>query len=677
MLDADSTTGPPPDTGSPLPATIAGLEYLLRWTGGDPRIRVAVLDGPIAPHHPALNGDRLTNLAESHSAGGWRTPSRGPASLHGLQIASLLFGREDGPVRGLATGCTGLLVPVFRDGPADQRAACSQLDLADAISLAVAWGANIINISGGQLSETGRAHPLLARVVEQAAKQGVLIVAAAGNDGCPCLHVPASLPAVLAVGSLDQSGQPLTSSNWGPDYRDHAILAPGEQIRVADWNGGVAWASGTSYSAALVSGMAALLMSVEIGWGLRPDGRRTRGLLLDTSEGCDEDEITCRRWLAGKLDLRRALGMLFLRSSQMKMQLGDSSPLGGQGSISDLGEAAPGGASPAPSYLVTPSQVPAAVGAVASAQIDAPASSQRTAAAAQLRPQSASDCGCGCGGAAAPGPPRKVFALGRLSLDFGTQARRDSIGIHMQAVAPSAEGPQQPENLAHLLRYLEREPYEAESLTWTLNLDETPLYAIAPAGPFADRVFLRLREFLAEQREGQVSMVSVPGVIDGQVRLRSGQMVPVIRPVLRGMFSWDVDALIDHVLREALPAAEPEAARRERLSRSVANFLHRVYFEMRNLGTMPQDRALNYAATNALLVADTYESALNDELELDTIEVEPSQICRPESECWDIKLYFFNPRRETVSVRRVFRFTVDVSDLVPVMVGSVRSWSAR
>ena len=73
----------------------------------------------------------------------------------------------------------------------------------------------------------------------------------------------------------------------------------------------------------------------------------------------------------------------------------------------------------------------------------------------------------------------------------------------------------------------------------------------------------------------------------------------------------------------------------------------------------------------------SFESALKDGLDLDTIEVERSPICRPESDCWDVKLTFFNPSKVFEQARKVYRFTVDVSDVVPVTVGSVRSWFVR
>ena len=87
---------------------------------------------------------------------------------------------------------------------------------------------------------------------------------------------------------------------------------------------------------------------------------------------------------------------------------------------------------------------------------------------------------------------------------------------------------------AQLLGYLKDNPWEAASVTWTLNADQTPLYAIAPAGPFAGRAYELLREFLDEQLRGEIELVSIPGRLAGQARLFNGQVVPVVVPELRG-----------------------------------------------------------------------------------------------------------------------------------------------
>ena len=95
------------------------------------------------------------------------------------------------------------------------------------------------------------------------------------------------------------------------------------------------------------------------------------------------------------------------------------------------------------------------------------------------------------------------------------------------------------------------------------------------------------------------------------------------------------------------------------------------------IGLAACERAINYSATNADNAATVFGRAKEEEMAPDTIEVERSPICRPDSDCWDVKLTFFNPKKQFEVARVVSRFTVDVSDVVPVLVGSVRQWSIR
>jgi cyanobactin maturation PatA/PatG family protease len=276
---------------------------------------------------------------------------------------------------------------------------------------------------------------------------------------------------------------------------------------------------------------------------------------------------------------------------------------------------------------------------------------------------------CTCGAAASA---QLVFALGILGYDFGTEARRDSILQHMAA-------PANPYDHNQLLAYLERNPWDAAAILWTLNLEATPIYAIQARGAFAGDIYKRLRDFLGEQTRGEVERVSIPGYIGGSTRLFTGQVVPVIWPEPRGMYSWNTTALVEAVCGPPPPEEAPQQEKDEYAQKvqAVANFLRRVYDELRNLGITPQERAINYAATNAFQIGEVFRDAIKEGMDLDTIGVERSPICRPESDCWDVKPTFFNPRRVFEQARKVYRFTVDVSDVVPVMVGAVRSWFVR
>jgi len=279
---------------------------------------------------------------------------------------------------------------------------------------------------------------------------------------------------------------------------------------------------------------------------------------------------------------------------------------------------------------------------------------------------STSACSCGGGEACSCGANtsvQPVYALGRLGFDFVTEARRDSIAQHMEG---SPSDPNQ------LLAYLEENPWDAAAIIWTLNLDATPIYTVQPLGVFASEGYQRLRQFLREQLTEGVERISLAGIIVGKARLMSGQVVPAVRPELRCMYSWTTAALVEAAVGEAAEENEDNAQRRQ----DIRNFLERVYHELRNLGLTSQERAINYAATNAFNVNNIFEAAFQAKMELDAIEVERSPICRPDSDCWDVKLLFFDPENVLRS-RRAYRFTVDVSDVCPVMVGDVRSWSVR
>jgi hypothetical protein len=221
---------------------------------------------------------------------------------------------------------------------------------------------------------------------------------------------------------------------------------------------------------------------------------------------------------------------------------------------------------------------------------------------------------------------------------------------------------------------------QAEQLTWVLKQDDTPIYAIYPNGPFAVQVYSRLVEILEDQESHVSEMVSLPGRTVGKARLVNGQEVPLVVPDLRGLYNWSVDSLIKAVLPAGtvneLSAAEAE----------VRNFLQRIYFEVRNLGLMPQERALNFAATNVFQFKSAYaqavrESVLNPTLRLDRVDVERSPLCRPGSDCWDVKLTFFEPAKRLESARQVHdrREPVDPGDgrtravVVRELVSSVRN----
>jgi cyanobactin maturation PatA/PatG family protease len=223
----------------------------------------------------------------------------------------------------------------------------------------------------------------------------------------------------------------------------------------------------------------------------------------------------------------------------------------------------------------------------------------------------------------------------------------------------------------------------ATAILWTLNLDTTPIYALRPAGPFARETYIALLECFHDQVNSYDTInpnserVSVPGILDGNVTLLSGQTVPVLVPDLRGLFSWTTGALVTAVL-SALRGKPPYKNEEieEETAQGVRNFLNRIYYDLQNTGQTPQERALNFAATKAFLLGGIMEKKAKANYQLDEVAVERSTVCRPDSDCWDVRLTFFSVK-DPLAARQTLKFTLDVSYLIPVSVGEVREWSMR
>ena len=128
---------------------------------------------------------------------------------------------------------------------------------ARAIIYAADNGAHIIN-----LSFAGKHKSILVeRAIAYAAKSGVLVCAAGGNNNSSAPFYPAAFDntAIISVGSVDRYGKKAFSSNYG-DWMD--VSAPGVAIYSTYPNNQYRYMSGTSMATPFVSGIAALIWSV-------------------------------------------------------------------------------------------------------------------------------------------------------------------------------------------------------------------------------------------------------------------------------------------------------------------------------------------------------------------------------------------------------------------------------
>ena len=420
-------------------SALPGLKSLWAETIGDPRVCVAVLDGPVGRSHPCFEGAQLKQLQTLVSG----VADQRSASQHGTHVASIIFGQHNSPVHGIAPNCRGLIVPVFTDGKQGGLAPCSQVDLARAITQAVEQGANVINISGGQLAASAESDQLLANAIRLCQENKVLIVAAAGNDGCECLQVPAALESVLAVGAMDAQENPIEFSNWGEAYQSQGILALGENILGASPGGGTVLKSGTSFATPIVSGIVALLLSIQLQRGEKPDPHAIRDAILKSALPCNQQKgLDSRRCLVGSLNIPGASALITTggtkqlseqKSEEAIIQMSEANNI--EREITDqrketeqlqpseavndsLEETAPlpSGIGVQAAEASTSSSIPPTTMSMGGNPMMLTPSNKTNSS---VTPSECATCGGG-------GPMQLVYALGELGYDFGTQARLDS-----------------------------------------------------------------------------------------------------------------------------------------------------------------------------------------------------------------------------------------------------------
>ena len=141
---------------------------------------------------------------------------------------------------------------------------CYADDIAVGLRTAVEQKANVVNMSFG----TDKDIPLVRDAVNDAWSKGVLLVAAAGNDGPfpDSIDYPGAYASVVAVGAINDSlkvtkwssrGTNLSSTLGIIEDRDIEFAVPGESIESTWNNGGYVVLSGTSMASPFVAGLAA------------------------------------------------------------------------------------------------------------------------------------------------------------------------------------------------------------------------------------------------------------------------------------------------------------------------------------------------------------------------------------------------------------------------------------
>lgn len=200
-------------------------------------VAIGMIDGGLRLDHPSLRSAHI----ETSGCGGRIVPSE-----HGTAVASLIVGRAPELI-GAAPGAHLFAADVWCG---DEAPGGRVEDIARALGWLVESRVALVN-----LSLVGPANVVLEGVVRRVQSRGVLLVAAAGNDGptAPPLY-PAAYPGVVAVTAVDARRKVLLEAARGKHIR---FAAPGADLRAAALQPDYAMVRGTSFAAPLVTGLLA------------------------------------------------------------------------------------------------------------------------------------------------------------------------------------------------------------------------------------------------------------------------------------------------------------------------------------------------------------------------------------------------------------------------------------
>jgi thermitase len=259
------TVGNPDDPGFGNQWGMVKIQAPEAWavTTGSSSINIAILDTGVDLDHPDLANKLISNINFSSSA------TVDDVYGHGTHVAGIVAASTDNSigVAGLGYRSSLMNVKVLGD---------DGLGYDSWIAQGIIWaadnGAEVINLSLGS-PEPGST---LEAAVNYAWSKGVVIVAAAGNNGSTSPFYPAYYANCIAAAATDSSDSLASFSNRG-DWVD--VAAPGVSIYSTLINNGYGYKSGTSMASPHVAGLAALVFTVVAdsnGNGLLNDEVRSR-----------------------------------------------------------------------------------------------------------------------------------------------------------------------------------------------------------------------------------------------------------------------------------------------------------------------------------------------------------------------------------------------------------------
>jgi len=239
---------------------LVGLTPLMARTSGRPEIPIALIDGPVALDHPDLAAQNIREVPGKLP--GVCADAGDAACAHGTFIAGILAARRMSVAPAICPGCRLLVRPIFSEASVndEQMPRASAGELADAIIDVIDAGARVINLSVALQGPSARGGRSLQEALDFALRRGIVVVAAAGNQGAVGGSVITCHPWVIPVVAYDLRGRPMDLSNLGASIGRSGLGAPGEAVTSLGVTDPLTM-GGTSAATPFVTGAVALTWS--------------------------------------------------------------------------------------------------------------------------------------------------------------------------------------------------------------------------------------------------------------------------------------------------------------------------------------------------------------------------------------------------------------------------------
>ena len=202
------------------PLALVKLIALMERTSGRPEVKIGVIDGPVLTRHPDLTGGRLREIPGTDGGGCTRADSM--ACLHGTFITGILAAKRSSPAPAICPDCTVLIRPIFAESTwgSEHMPSATPRELAAAMIECLDAGARVINLSLALEEPSTAEDEALQAAIAQAVRRGVIVVAAAGNQGTLGSSTITRHPWVIPVVACDFSRQTDTRVEPGQVNRE-------------------------------------------------------------------------------------------------------------------------------------------------------------------------------------------------------------------------------------------------------------------------------------------------------------------------------------------------------------------------------------------------------------------------------------------------------------------------